>query len=98
MEHIILTPKAGNFITIYKLVNSRFEQLQVVTKLNMTMDAIRDAAVADACVSGGSSGAANGALANVSIAGANLTLSPDFLDFRSEVIATYALCGFANFR
>ena len=26
-----------------------------------------------------------------------LSLSPDFLDLRSEVIATYALCGFANF-
>ena len=32
----------------------------------------------------------------VIIDGSNLTLSPLFLDHRSEVITTYALCGFAN--
>ena len=55
---------------------------------NVTLDYIRThAADADCSI---------GKFANVSV-GADLTLSPKFLDVRSEVIATYALCGFANF-
>ena len=57
--------------------------------LNVTLDFIRSMASSSSidCVGVG---------ANVSVA-ADLTLSPEFLDYRSEVIATYALCGFANF-
>ena len=52
------------------------------------MDWIRNTASSDDACGGSAS-------TNVSV-GANLTLSPKFLDPRSEVIATYALCGFAN--